>query len=484
MDKNYNNNNINNGYYQSSYPLNNETYKESTNSNLDNYTFFYPQLELKPVDKGYHKFPRQPKYRDLIWLIVFVMHLLALVALFVISSLKNNGNILSSQENSNADSGQTNLLPQNQYNVYYMLGLAVGVSMLFAFTWLLLIKYFTKPLIYLTLVISILMLLSVAVVNFIYGYYFLAIMSAIFTFITAIAIWSWRNRINFAVLILQTIIPILNEYWGTFIVSFIGLTIQLIWTGFWSYTLIISQDFNKDINYLSFILMLLSYFWTTQVIKNWVHVTIAGSVSTHYFMVDQAPTNPTYYSMKRASSTSLGSICLGSLFVSIIQTLRQLTYLGQDNRGGNILLLCARCILNVLEGILEYFNIYAFVQVAVYGKSYIQSAKDTWELIKSHGIEAVINDSLISGILNCGILIGGVVVGLIIGFISHHFVPVYYIQITIVSVLIAITTIYIMMELIQSSVVTLFVCFVMEPEVLSRNSPDLYQKLTVSYHTW
>ena len=32
---------------------------------------------------------------------------------------------------------------------------------------------------------------------------------------------------------------------------------------------------------------------------------------------------------------------------------------------------------------------------ALYGKPYIQSAKDTWRLFKDRGIDALVNDSLV-----------------------------------------------------------------------------------------
>ncbi|RUS12905.1 plasma-membrane choline transporter-domain-containing protein, partial [Endogone sp. FLAS-F59071] len=42
----------------------------------------------------------------------------------------------------------------------------------------------------------------------------------------------------------------------------------------------------------------------------------------------------------------------------------------------------------------EYFNYYAYTQVAIYGKDFCTAAKDTWTLIKDRGIEAIINDNL------------------------------------------------------------------------------------------
>jgi hypothetical protein len=48
----------------------------------------------------------------------------------------------------------------------------------------------------------------------------------------------------------------------------------------------------------------------------------------------------------------------------------------------------------------------------------MQAAQDSWRLVHTHGIEAIINDNLISNVLTIGALIGGAtcgVVGAIIG---------------------------------------------------------------------
>jgi hypothetical protein len=35
------------------------------------------------------------------------------------------------------------------------------------------------------------------------------------------------------------------------------------------------------------------------------------------------------------------------------------------------------------------------IQVAIYGKTYCRAAKDTWHLVHSHGIQAIVNDNII-----------------------------------------------------------------------------------------
>lgn len=53
-----------------------------------------------------------------------------------------------------------------------------------------------------------------------------------------------------------------------------------------------------------------------EVIKNVVHVTASGLMATWYFLSGVGmPRNPTSLAFKRATTTSFGSICLGSLLV-------------------------------------------------------------------------------------------------------------------------------------------------------------------------
>lgn len=86
----------------------------------------------------------------------------------------------------------------------------------------------------------------------------------------------------------------------------------------------------------------------------------------------------------------------------------------------------------------EYFNRYAYIEIALYGKSYITAAKDTWRLLKdrgtssllsslfqqwakagdvfkaltrelwSIGIDALVNDSLVSMTLTWGAYVVGI----------------------------------------------------------------------------
>jgi ABC-type multidrug transport system fused ATPase/permease subunit len=127
-----------------------------------------------------------------------------------------------------------------------------------------------------------------------------------------------------------------------------------------------------------FFLLVLSLFWTILCIKSWVHVCIAGVQATWYFLAPHAvPKHPVWGAVKRASTTSFGSICFGSFIVAFIRTVRFFVNMAyqQARSSRNALAVCALCILECLLGILEsiinYINQYAFAICAIYGSVYI-----------------------------------------------------------------------------------------------------------------
>ena len=113
--------------------------------------------------------------------------------------------------------------------------------------------------------------------------------------------------------------------------------------------------------------------------------------------------------------------------------------------------------------------------------------KDTWELIKRRGIDAVINDNLIGNVLFLGsILIAGL--NAVIGYLftlAWKPLPVNGVDITlfmvIFSFLIGLLLSITIMEIVNSGVATTFVCLAEDPEALRRTKPELWEKVR---ETW
>merc|ERR1719473_2120677 len=107
------------------------------------------------------------------------------------------------------------------------------------------------------------------------------------------------------------------------------------------------------------VLLIVSFFWTFQVLSNVCHVTTAGLASRWYF--DKQMDSPVGTAFKHAVSYQFGSICLGSLIVAVIQATRAiLRALANKEGGDNVVVACiAGCVdncLSLLESVVKMFN--------------------------------------------------------------------------------------------------------------------------------
>ncbi|KAJ3326197.1 putative choline transporter, neither null mutation nor overexpression affects choline transport [Boothiomyces sp. JEL0866] len=364
---------------------------------------------------------------------------------------------------------------------------------------------FAGTLIKITLIMAIVMNFAIAALFFILGQFVVGIIMLVLAALTAWAYWSWRFRIPFAKVILKTVTSITKKYPATLGAGVIGLVVQIVFIVWWLFTLTgvyllgNNQVLSNGAVYGLSVYCVFFFYWTSQIIGNSVHITVAGVFATYYFMgtadgsgnVNVPVTNPTVASAKRALTTGFGPNCYGSLLIAIIQTLKFLVNNARKNDGGDnivlqIILCCIACILSLFEDLLEYFNKYAFAQVAIYGKDYCTAAKDTWELAKSRGIDAVINDNLIGNVLGMGCLM----IGIITGAIALAYVKISpaipnvwpnYLVMGLVGFFIGVVEFSVLSGVIDSGVTTTFVCLAEDPQALLNTKPELFNKVREVY---
>jgi hypothetical protein len=154
--------------------------------------------------------------------------------------------------------------------------------------------------------------------------------------------------------------------------------------------------------WLAIVALLLSFYWTWQVIKNVIHTTLAGTVGTWWFTPSEANgccSRGLTDSLCRSLTYSFGSICFGSLLVAIIEVLKAVLSSMARNRHGGVLRCVAQCLLSWIERIAEYFNKWAFVYVGLYGYSYIDAGRNVFALFAHRGWTALISDALVHRML-------------------------------------------------------------------------------------
>ncbi|PRP77509.1 hypothetical protein PROFUN_14268, partial [Planoprotostelium fungivorum] len=448
------------------------------------------------------KFKPANHRRDPAWTIVFLVHLVAFFVLFVFAAVKYQA-VMKDQQTTNTGNNTGNNEPYSDSTnlrklLFSCMGM-VALSLIFAGVWLQVIKTFATQIIYITLVLSSALWIAFSI----YLFSIHSIFGGIITLLAAllhIFLWfSWRSRIPFASLMLRTVSGVTQRYHGMTVISYLSLFVSIFWIVLWVLTVIfldqglsskvVDQNGQSHIErptavYVLYVFLLLSFYWVAQVIKNVVHVTTSGTVASWYFLygTEAMPVNPSIASFKRATGTSFGSICLGSLIIAALQTIRTLL---RGLRGNHdILNAIIDCFLSIIENLVRYFNKYAFAQIAIYGKSYCEAAKDTWAMFEQHGFMAVVNDDITGTVLGMSTLLGGVLNGVLGAILSVILFPQNsnaLAAMIIFGFLIGLLLCSQVMEVLESGITTIFVSFVMDPAVLARNSPELYAQFQERY---
>eukprot|EP00483_Globobulimina_turgida_P013430 UN13454 len=149
-----------------------------------------------------------------------------------------------------------------------------------------------------------------------------------------------------------------------------------------------------------------------------------------------------------------------------------------QNRGHELLQCLCLCLLNCIESIVRWFNKYAFAHVSIYGTSYINSAKNTWNLFRSQGILALINDDLTELAIVGGALIAACLCSLIGYFIGLLFSTDVAIGLAIYGFFIGFILCFTVLYTVHSAIICLFVCYAEEPAVLQSNHIHDFNRIT------
>lgn len=304
-----------------------------------------------------------------------------------------------------------------------------------------------------------------------------ALIGAFFATMPLLWLYLVRDRIPFAAAMLVTASHVLKRHAGLLVVA-AGISLSLaayfLLSIFWllppMLRAAVQSPWPRDSVYV--LLLLFAAFWVQQVLTNVMHVTVSGVVATWYFAGDSfMPPSPIAASLCRAVTSSLGSICFGSLLVAIVRWVRYLAHASNADSQGGLLSCVCLCLLDCVEGLLEYFNTYAFVHVAIYGCNYTDAARETFRLTQQCFFAAVFNDCL-----------AGQAVDMLNWFLSFTFAAVAGIvswsaSVGVMIFVIALFVNTVIFQMVHSTVTTIFVCYAEVPEALQVSFPALYEEL-------
>jgi hypothetical protein len=367
-----------------------------------------------------------------------------------------------------------------------------------------------KPLIKAALIFNAISMVGVAAVGFLSGN---AVGGAIGSMFAVLAIWfacSVWSRIPFAASNLVTATTAIRANLGVTTFSYLSIMVGLLWNLWWfvtvsSFTAVKYYEQEQQnggggddeealamdpmTTFLMF-LFFISYYWVYQVIKNHLHVTVAGVVGTWWFAPQDASrccSAAVGSSWCRASTSSFGSICFGSLIVAIIQAVREMLQMTRDADDTGILVCIVDCCLGCIESLVEYFNQWAYVFVGLYGYGFVDAAKSVMTLFKERGWTAIIADVLVDRVL----MMLSVLMGLIMGLVSVAVAAAQGIALSddyggpagpfLLGFMLGMALNSVLMNVIGSAVNTVIVCYAEAPADFEQNHPELSATMRESW---
>ncbi|CAA3010449.1 CTL DDB_G0274487 [Olea europaea subsp. europaea] len=257
--------------------------------------------------------------------------------------------------------------------------------------------------------------------------------------------------------------------------TYLMLGAGFLWMSFW--ILAVMGALNFYVPPLIIFALLLSLAWTAEVMRNVANLTVSRVIALYYLRGMQSITK---FCFQRALSNNLGSACLGSLFVPAIEALRIVA------RGLNLIegedefmFSCAHCCLNVMESIFKRGNGWAYVQIAAYGKGFVQASQDTWELFLKREMEQIVDSDITSAIcFLTGVCSGSICVIVVAAWSAtvHHR---YTATLSVLAAFIGYLMTRIAMAVPQACVSCYYVCYAENPDsrLFDKMIPDRIQLL-------
>ena len=302
------------------------------------------------------------------------------------------------------------------------------------------------------------------------------------------------SRINGTAAILSNVSNVLGEMPGIVFVNYAAALVLATWWGacacaFKGAPMFLDQyDHPDGVKSGVNVLLLLCLYWGHETIRNVAHVTTCGTIGAWYFFPhlleqgDCACCRPaTCDSLRRALTTSFGSIAFGSLVLAIIDTVHALIrrlfdQLPVDNALLGCVRCCVECCLRGLKGCMEWLTEYAFVYVAIYGISFVEAGREVQELVVRAGVDAVAQSTLVWSVLAFGKVLGAVV-GAAAACAASSAVPSPPEVAMAVGAAAGLVTAASGLTVVDSGCKTLLVCFAEEPQVLRSRKRELAQHL-------
>lgn len=427
-------------------------------------------------------------WRDVFWSVVFVVHLICLGIVLGVLGL----NRFRKKDRLNIDRYTSRIL-ENQAGLtedYWPLyAVACAVATVLGWTWLLLLGSRANQMMKFSVHILTTYLAVISVFCFWTEQFFWGVVFAIGSGLQFLYVMAVIDRLPFTMLVLLKAVKLVWNYPEVMRVACAFMMVMLMWLGLWSFGAagVVASSMGDGGRWWLLLVLCVSLFWTGAVLCNTVHVIVSGMVFLVLFHggreAASMPHKPLMKCLRYAVTTSFGSICYGSLFTAAIRTLRWEIRGFRSKIGNNeCLLCCVDFLFHLVETLVRFFNKYAYVQIAIFGKNFNKSARDAWELFQSTGVEALVAYDCSGSVLLMGALLGGLLSGTCAGVWTRIKYPDRVIMVGSTAMLMGMILVGVAMVVVESAVTSIYICFAEDPLLIQRWDSDFFDQMSETLH--
>eukprot|EP01079_Euglenida_sp_SAG-EU17-18_P006830 gene6830-164_t len=376
------------------------------------------------------------RFRDAPWGCLFIVFLVSMAGIAVYGYATGS---LETTGNSEDDVFKTLEDAWHHGRVPMFVGVVAAVGM--AYLWLELIHHFTKVIVWASLIASVFWMAAVCVL-YVLAVNLIGLIFGLFALLLLFFIFTSRERVQFTIhLIKESTTGLKANASLLYVIGPVLTVLQLLFIGGWFISLVAllnpkpsampvngtatmvhlgngtsGNSTSVDNVHLALgFYQVFGLYWVGNFFWAVLQCVFAGTIASWYFTRSRGVVqNHSLRALGWALTYHFGSLALGSMILAIIQFLRFLARVGQANvRNGWLafVILCIRCLLACIEGIIRWLTRYAYVYVAMHGMSFCEGAKATFNLWERSGFQMVINDSVVGFVVMMGTLMGSASVG-------------------------------------------------------------------------
>ncbi|CAH8338584.1 unnamed protein product [Eruca vesicaria subsp. sativa] len=147
-------------------------------------------------------------------------------------------------------------------------------------------------------------------------------------------------------------------------------------------------------------LAILTMIWSLAVMVEMQVYVISGAIAQWYFSKEESmPKKCIRSSLRNAFGQSFGTICLSGILIAVVRVVRAIVDNAREENPQGIVNFVLRCCANTLLGAFDYLNKFTINFAAITGESYCTSAKMTYELLRRNLLSAVFVETVSTRIL-------------------------------------------------------------------------------------